>query len=102
MSLKKLAVLSGVGWATAAAGELTPCGVFSNGQERTEDRWSASVMHHRLDSAHHGFDAGTLESGFEGLVGCSPQMRSVYSTIRQVAATDVNVLICGESGTGKE
>jgi two-component system repressor protein LuxO len=47
-------------------------------------------------------ELGGDESGFEGLIGISPQMRTVYSIIRSVAATDVNVMVCGESGTGKE
>ncbi|WP_087018011.1 sigma-54-dependent transcriptional regulator [Thaumasiovibrio subtropicus] len=37
-----------------------------------------------------------------GLIGVSPQVRTVLNEIKQVAATDVPVLICGESGTGKE
>ncbi|MEM8670076.1 MAG: sigma-54 dependent transcriptional regulator [Planctomycetota bacterium] len=47
-------------------------------------------------------EQGTDEVGFEGLIGVSPQMQTVYSTIRNVAPTDVSVMICGESGTGKE
>src|SRR5204862_7566521 len=39
---------------------------------------------------------------FEDMIGSSAVMRSVYSTIRKVAETDVTVLILGESGTGKE
>jgi two-component system repressor protein LuxO len=41
-------------------------------------------------------------SEFEGLTGASPQMQSIYAAIRNVASTDVTVMICGESGTGKE
>ncbi len=40
--------------------------------------------------------------GFEELVGSSPQMQTVYGIIRNVAPTDVSVLVAGESGTGKE
>jgi two-component system response regulator HydG len=40
--------------------------------------------------------------GFEGIVGNSPQMQQVISTARQVAVSDIPVLILGESGTGKE
>jgi len=38
----------------------------------------------------------------EALIGDSPPMQSVKQLIRQIAPTDVNVLIQGESGTGKE
>lgn len=39
---------------------------------------------------------------FENLVGNGPKMKEVYGTIRQIADTRTNVLVCGESGTGKE
>jgi DNA-binding NtrC family response regulator len=42
--------------------------------------------------------AGTLGE----LVGTSPAMQRIFSTIRQVAPTSAPVLICGETGTGKE
>ncbi|HUA67186.1 MAG TPA: sigma-54 dependent transcriptional regulator [Candidatus Saccharimonadales bacterium] len=38
----------------------------------------------------------------EALVGDSPPMQAVKHLVRQIASTDVNVLIQGESGTGKE
>src|SRR3954469_5366900 len=41
-------------------------------------------------------------NGFEAIVGNSPLMRKVVQTARQVAASDIPVLIMGESGTGKE
>ena len=40
--------------------------------------------------------------GVDALVGDSAAMQSVKQLIRQIAPTDINVLIQGESGTGKE
>ena len=40
--------------------------------------------------------------GLENIIGESPALHEVLSTIRQVAPSSANVLIEGESGTGKE
>ena len=42
------------------------------------------------------------ESAFGEMIGSSPNMLEVFTTVRKVATTDVSVLITGESGTGKE
>ena len=52
----------------------------------------------RVFDAHKGFD----ESEFENIVAASPQMRTVFSAIQNVAQTDAAVLVFGESGVGKE
>ena len=39
---------------------------------------------------------------FEGIIGNSPKMQQMYALIKQVAESDITVLIRGESGTGKE
>jgi formate hydrogenlyase transcriptional activator len=41
-------------------------------------------------------------SVFEGIVGASEALRSVLSSVRQVAPTDTTVVVSGETGTGKE
>ena len=40
--------------------------------------------------------------GFEGIIGNSESLRKVIELCRQIAETDVSVLITGENGTGKE
>jgi two-component system response regulator AtoC len=47
---------------------------------------------------------GELEraSGFEEMVGGSPEIRRVFETVDQVAGADATVLLQGETGTGKE
>jgi two-component system, NtrC family, response regulator len=44
---------------------------------------------------HQGINPG-------GIIGTSPRMLEVFSSIRKVASSGVAVLITGESGTGKE
>ena len=40
--------------------------------------------------------------GFEGIIGSSPGIRSLIARMRQIAPSNIPVLITGESGTGKE
>ncbi|MDR4508505.1 MAG: sigma-54 dependent transcriptional regulator [Candidatus Brocadiaceae bacterium] len=40
--------------------------------------------------------------GLSGIVGNSPKMQKVLSTVNQISGTSATVLITGESGTGKE
>ena len=43
-----------------------------------------------------------LDYRFQDMIGQSPAMQKVFTTIERVAQTDANVLILGENGTGKE
>jgi two-component system response regulator HydG len=40
--------------------------------------------------------------GYSSIIGRSDPMQAVFRTLRQVAPTDVTVLVTGDSGTGKE
>ncbi len=42
------------------------------------------------------------KEGFEGIIGNSSQMNTVFNYIRKVSPSDTSVLVLGESGTGKE
>ena len=43
-----------------------------------------------------------LRGDFEGLIGRSPKMKSIFELIERVAGTNSTIMISGESGTGKE
>lgn len=61
------------------------------------------ILQQLTDSCEHYVT--TLQSDlnqFGLLLGSSPVMRKLYRTIRKVAPTEANVLVCGESGSGKE
>lgn len=60
--------------------------------ESTQLRRSNLELQRRLDERF----------GFEGVVGTSPQMRSVIERLKRIAPTDATVLIQGSTGTGKE
>jgi two-component system response regulator HydG len=57
-----------------------------------------------LQKQNQALQAQLLESspGFEGIIGTSRVMQQVVATARQVAMSDIPVLIMGENGTGKE
>jgi two-component system response regulator PilR (NtrC family) len=43
-----------------------------------------------------------LRGNFEGLIGRSAKMKSIFDLIERVAGTNSTIMISGESGTGKE
>ena len=55
-----------------------------------------------LEREFRQMQAQAESAGFEGMLGNSPAIQEVFSSIRKVATTDAPVLILGESGTGKE
>jgi two-component system NtrC family response regulator len=56
----------------------------------------------QLEREHRELQQQLSGESFEGMLGTSPRMQEVFSSIRRVASTEVPVLIVGESGTGKE
>jgi DNA-binding NtrC family response regulator len=61
----------------------------------------AYAQHDLLDRVD-GLGVGSEADCFEGMIGTSEPMRSVFQVIANVAKTDASVLVTGESGTGKE
>ena len=57
---------------------------------------------YRLETENRKLRSHTARGGFQGMLGTSPAIETVFSTIRKVARSDAPVLIVGESGTGKE
>jgi DNA-binding NtrC family response regulator len=57
-----------------------------------------------LQKQNQALQQQLLESsaGFEGIIGTSRVMQQVVQTARQVAMSDIPVLILGENGSGKE
>jgi len=55
-----------------------------------------------LESENAAQQREAAGQGFGSLIGNSPAMQSLFTTIRKVAGSDAAVLITGESGTGKE
>ena len=55
-----------------------------------------------LEKEYRELRQSIYTDSFEGMIGMSPQMQGVFTSIRKVATTEAPVLITGESGTGKE
>ena len=56
----------------------------------------------QLEAEYRQLQESRNTDAFEGMLGTSPRMQTVFDTIRKVAPSDANVLLLGESGTGKE
>jgi len=56
----------------------------------------------RLDRERREMMSNIRVESFEGILGASTRIQSVFAAIDKVSGTDAPVLIAGESGTGKE
>lgn len=61
-----------------------------------------AVAHSRMNMRLLHLEREAEGSGYPGIVGNSPPMKSLFRQIDRVSACDITVLIHGESGTGKE
>jgi len=67
-------------------------GIVRNALSRKEEKHGDVLFLKKVENAVR----------FGKMIGNSKEMLKVYATIKKVAETPANVLICGESGTGKE
>jgi two-component system NtrC family response regulator len=56
----------------------------------------------RLEREYRAMERQFDSEGFEGMIGKSPAVKQVFSTIRKLDNANASVLVLGESGTGKE
>jgi DNA-binding NtrC family response regulator len=70
--------------------------------DQLRQRVSQALSQVRTKAAARKADDETSTPLLPVIIGKSPQIRQIDALIRQVASSDINVLITGESGTGKE
>lgn len=101
-----LPVILMTAWATIA---LAVKGVQAGAVDFVSKPWDNRGLLQQIKSAielyaqAEGGD-GSVTSDFDrcGIIGDSPRMREIMSTVEKIAQTDAPVLIMGENGTGKE
>ncbi len=70
--------------------------------EELELKVQKALEHRRLLAKVEAFDRDCVIPRFENIVGESPQMAEVFSTIKKVARSNATVMVLGETGVGKE
>jgi two-component system NtrC family response regulator len=56
----------------------------------------------RLEREYQAMQRQFETEGFEGMLGKSPAVKQVFTTVRKLDSADAPILVLGESGTGKE
>jgi formate hydrogenlyase transcriptional activator len=74
-------------------------GWFAAGTDIDDRKRAEQRMHDENLALREEVDRASM---FEEIVGASPSLRAVLTSVAQVAPTDSTVLITGETGTGKE
>jgi len=80
-------------------GEGAIIGSFATGTDIDDRKRAEQRMHDENLALREEVDRASM---FEEIVGASPSLRAVLTSVAQVAPTDSTVLITGETGTGKE
>lgn len=72
--------------------------------------WNNAALMQRIETALELSNKRKIDKGDENdapfdcsnIIGNSPQLKSILSTVQRISRTNASVLITGESGTGKE
>jgi len=107
-SIKHLLVISH--WAEDESGNLEYTGAIQDVTAATEARQALEKAYGEIKALRDQLQNENVVlreeidkvSMFEEIVGSSPHVIAVLSSVEKVAATDSTVLITGETGTGKE
>jgi len=70
--------------------------------EELELKVERGIEHKRLVARIQAHDRETVIPRFENIVGESPRMKEIFTTIEKVARSNASVLVRGETGVGKE
>ena len=69
--------------------------------DRLDQLVHEALKHVHTTEVHEDYQLKSKLS-FDGIVGNSPAMMSIFKLVEKVSNSDSNILIRGESGTGKE
>ncbi len=70
--------------------------------EELELKVDKALEHRRLLVKIEAYDREAIIPRFENIVGESPQMKAIFTSIQKVARSNATVLVLGETGVGKE